>query len=203
MTTTDENLEGLRERKKRDTRQRILHCAMTLFSERGYDDVTVEEVAAAADVSARTFYHYFSAKEELVLRFHANDLDTIIERMRSMPPDETAITCLRRAFVESREPTDRNLMRTRHLIMSESPLLRGKLVERRELWAQRLASTLVECGHFTSDRAMALFVTRCLLSATQTAIEADVGGQDSVQFRDHLSDFFDALTSGFESFESH
>ncbi|MCP9208827.1 TetR/AcrR family transcriptional regulator [Streptomyces sp. NEAU-Y11] len=59
--------EGLRERHKRRTRLRITETAVTLFVERGFDQVTVAEVAEAAEVSVNTLYKYFPAKEDLVL----------------------------------------------------------------------------------------------------------------------------------------
>ncbi|WP_214416302.1 TetR/AcrR family transcriptional regulator [Sphaerisporangium fuscum] len=59
--------EGLRERKKRQTRQRIADVAIALFVERGFEQVTIAEVAAAAEVSVNTVYNYFEAKEDLVL----------------------------------------------------------------------------------------------------------------------------------------
>ena len=57
-------VEGLRERKKRQTRQYISDVATGLFMERGFDAVTVAEVADAADVSVNTVYNYFSTKEK-------------------------------------------------------------------------------------------------------------------------------------------
>ncbi len=59
--------EGLRERKKRQTRQHISDVATGLFLERGFDAVTIAEVAEAADVSVNTVYNYFPAKEDLFL----------------------------------------------------------------------------------------------------------------------------------------
>ncbi|MEU5437210.1 TetR/AcrR family transcriptional regulator [Streptomyces sp. NPDC020719] len=59
--------EGLRERKKRQTRQHISDTATGLFLERGFDAVTIAEVAEAADVSVNTVYNYFPAKEDLFL----------------------------------------------------------------------------------------------------------------------------------------
>ncbi|GGP18690.1 TetR/AcrR family transcriptional regulator [Nonomuraea glycinis] len=59
--------EGLRERKKRQTRQRISGVAIGLFVARGFDNVTIAEVAEAAEVSVNTVYNYFQAKEDLVL----------------------------------------------------------------------------------------------------------------------------------------
>ena len=59
--------EGLRERKKRLTRRRISDTATALFLERGFDAVTVVEVARACEVSEKTVYNYFPTKESLVL----------------------------------------------------------------------------------------------------------------------------------------
>ncbi len=66
---------GLRERKKAATRERIVSVAIELFSARGIEAVTVEEIAAAADVGKGTVYNYFRAKEDVVVAFLV-ELDT-------------------------------------------------------------------------------------------------------------------------------
>ena len=80
---------GLRERKKERTRQQIGEAAQRLFAERGFDAVTVAEVARAADVSVGTVFNYFATKEELFYSgmeaFEARLVDAVRERPAGQP----------------------------------------------------------------------------------------------------------------------
>lgn len=75
-----ERPEGLRERKKRRTRQQISDIATALFVERGFDEVPIAEVARRADVSVNTVYNYFSTKEDLIF----DRADEVIDRSARM-----------------------------------------------------------------------------------------------------------------------
>ena len=79
-------MEGLRERKKRQTRDAIAAAALALFQEHGFDAVTVADVARAADVSEKTVFNHFPAKEDLVFAHSDDRLDARADAIRMRPP---------------------------------------------------------------------------------------------------------------------
>jgi len=90
---------GLRERKKARTRASIREHALRLFREHGYQDTTVEQIAAAAEVSPSTFFRYFPTKEDVVLR---DDFDVrMFEAFERQPPDLAPIPAIRAAVREA------------------------------------------------------------------------------------------------------
>ena len=100
--TTD--TEGLRERKKRRTRQAIAEAAMALFKAHGFDAVTVADVARAAEVSEKTVFNYFPAKEDLVLHGGEERRAAVIDAVRSRSPGTPLVKPFRdatMAFVDA------------------------------------------------------------------------------------------------------
>jgi AcrR family transcriptional regulator len=79
---------GHRERKKQRTREALSWAALRLAVERGLGDVRVEDIAAAAGVSPRTFNNYFSSKAEAIVWRHSNRVRRIAEELRARPADE-------------------------------------------------------------------------------------------------------------------
>lgn len=95
-----DELPGLRERKKERTRNLIAHEALRLFREKGFDEVSVVEVAAAAEVSKATLFRYFPAKEDLVLHRFADHLGEAARVVRERPPGLTPTAALRAHFLD-------------------------------------------------------------------------------------------------------
>jgi AcrR family transcriptional regulator len=90
---TSQRAEGLRERKKAETRQRLSDTATRMFLDRGFDGVKVTEIAAACQVSEKTVYNYFPTKESLVLdrwKATAQDLRAALTSWLAGQPDFAA-----------------------------------------------------------------------------------------------------------------
>jgi AcrR family transcriptional regulator len=93
--TGQERPDGLRERKKAKTRAAIRDHALRLFRENGYQRTTVEQIAAAAEVSPSTFFRYFPTKEDVVLQ---DDMDTrMIEALERQAADLSPLSAVRGA----------------------------------------------------------------------------------------------------------
>src|SRR3954468_18695631 len=91
---------GLRERKKEATRRLIADTARRLFAERGFDAVTVAEVARAADVAEKTVFNYFPTKEDLFYSGMEAFEERILDAVRNRRPGETVLAAFRRFVLQ-------------------------------------------------------------------------------------------------------
>ncbi len=111
--------DGLRERKKLETRRDLMYAALALFTERGFDHVTVDEIAAAANVSTRTFFRYFDTKAHAVFGLRGVSLDAVRESSDVLP---TAIESIRE--FAGRVAEDPRLYETQARLALEHPHVR-------------------------------------------------------------------------------
>lgn len=95
MEEVSEAREGLRERKKQQTHDRIAQVALELFDRHGFQATTIAEIADASGVSPRTVSAYFPAKEDLVFPGSAEMFDRLEQRLAARAPDETTADALR------------------------------------------------------------------------------------------------------------
>lgn len=92
-----------RERKKRQTREALIHAALELFDAKGYEHTAVREITDTVDVSERTFFRYFANKEDLALSFVRDARDVMLKALANRPAEEEPLTALRKAMHESME----------------------------------------------------------------------------------------------------
>ncbi|PLZ03186.1 TetR family transcriptional regulator [Burkholderia sp. WAC0059] len=90
--------EGLRERKRRQTRERIVEAALGLFLDNGFDATTLDAIAQAADISRRTFFHYFDSKEAIVEARESDTEDAFRAALLSAKPETPPLDAVQAAF---------------------------------------------------------------------------------------------------------
>jgi AcrR family transcriptional regulator len=90
---------GLRERKKLDTRRAIIHATRVLLGARGFVRMTVDEIADGAGVSPRTFFNYFSCKEEAAAAIDPVTLNDLADELRNRPVEESPVEALRAVLI--------------------------------------------------------------------------------------------------------
>ncbi|MGW0586231.1 TetR/AcrR family transcriptional regulator [Streptosporangium sp. NPDC002607] len=122
---------GLRERKKLRTRHALIAAAIELFVEKGYEQTTVSEIAAAADVSTRTFFSYFASKEDVVFHNSRDGIDRALRVIAERGPGDRAVDLLSRAITSGfaalavDDQLTREIAPINHLIMTV-PSLRAR-----------------------------------------------------------------------------
>ncbi|MFG2006361.1 TetR/AcrR family transcriptional regulator [Spirillospora sp. NPDC048911] len=138
---------GLRELKKQQTRENISHQATRLFLERGFDKVTIADVAAAAQVAKMTVTNYFPRKEDLALDLHEVFVGLLAKIVRERAPGESALAALRRAYlaaVAAHDPVIGFSGPAFARMITDSPALVARLREFHEEREGALAAVLAE-----------------------------------------------------------
>ena len=93
-------IAGLRGRKKDRTRAMLIDAAIELCKRQGFERTTVEQIAAVADVSPRTFSRYFATKEDVILALTADVVDAIAARLVRQPAELSELDALRAAQID-------------------------------------------------------------------------------------------------------
>jgi AcrR family transcriptional regulator len=113
---------GLRERKRRDTLRRITDAGMCLFIEKGIEATTLDEIAAMAGISRRTFFYYFKSKDEILLSAQSGMGEMIVAALRDAPAEARPLDAIRHAVLRicADIPTDEMLAIDRLMRASET-----------------------------------------------------------------------------------
>jgi AcrR family transcriptional regulator len=136
--------EGLRERKRRETRQRIAEVGLRLFLANGYQGTTLDAVAAEAGISRRTFFSYFKSKDDIVLFWQAANWAGVLSDLLKASPDARPLDAVRDVMVKhiSRYTTEEMTAIDRLMRSSESILSRKQALYAEQ--EQMLFDTLCE-----------------------------------------------------------
>jgi len=182
---------SLRERKKAKTRLAIREHAMALFKDQGYDKTTVEQIAAAAEVSPSTFFRYFPSKEEVVLQ---DDYDALlIAAFHAQQVDVPPLRALRNAISEvflSMPEGQQAQEAERIRLMTAVPELRARMLAQVSEMIQTLAEAVAERVGRQSDD----FEVRTFAGALVGVALGIAAGSGDDPASDYLRQFDRALT---------
>jgi AcrR family transcriptional regulator len=166
---------GLRERKKLQTRDTIRETAQRLFGDRGFDSVTVAEVARAAGVSEGTVFNYFPTKEDLFYgQMEAFEAE-LVSAVRDRPEGESVLKAFRRFVLErserlaSEEVAD--IVATAARVIAGSAALQAR---EREIWdsyTSALAAVIAEEARASDDPIVPLVVANALMGIQRALVE--------------------------------
>jgi AcrR family transcriptional regulator len=188
----------LRERKQRETRQRIAEVALCLFLADSYNGTTLEAIAAAAGISRRTFFSYFKSKDDIILFGLEADSAELIAELLKTSPDVPPLDAVRDVMVKriARHTTEEMTAIDNLMLSSESLLTRKQafyakqeqalFLALREVWRQPERQTALRMVAMVSIGAMRL--------ALQAWREQTGQRKPAVQF---LRDAFESLRTEF------
>ncbi len=189
---------GLRERKKRLRRARIEAAAISLFEQHGFDNTTIEEIADAAEISPRTFFSYFSTKEDVVLADYASRLDRIVDELRGRPSSETAWVALRESFVVvgiDYAAAKDELVR-RFSIMAVNPSVYARSLQLQAGWEDAIAGVLVQRTDPAGDELGCRLQAAAALAAMRSSIRHWLSTAQSAELPALVAACFTALADG-------
>jgi AcrR family transcriptional regulator len=169
-----EPAQGLRERKKQQTREALSWAALRLAVQRGLDNVLVEDIAAEAGVSPRTFNNYFSSKAEAIAARHLYRLRQIAQELRARPLTEPlwdAITHAALATIGSTGSPDPQWIDGVRLLVGE-PALRGEFLKANAVAEGEFAAVIAERTGTDADRDLYPWLVAAAIGAAIRVVTA-------------------------------
>jgi AcrR family transcriptional regulator len=164
--------EGVRERKRRETRRRIADAALRLFLEHGYDATPVDAIAEAAGISRRTFFAYFTSKDEVVAAWQAAAWDAVLADLLAVSPDENPLDAVRSVLVAHASLYESEQMKAIDGLMRASETLASRKPASYAAQELSLYETLCEVWRQPERRAGLRIVAMVSIGAMRLAVEA-------------------------------
>ncbi|MFD7527281.1 MULTISPECIES: TetR/AcrR family transcriptional regulator [unclassified Streptomyces] len=210
MTPADEartaGQSGLRERKKRETRAALSQAAIRLCVLHGWADVTVDQIAAEADVSVRTFRNYFSGKAEAIAAGHLERMlriaDDLLDRPAGEPLWDSLLHAVLGQFVPQESPASRNAPQNERWregvrLMLAEPALAGEIVKTNAAAQQELARAVAQRTGTDAEREVyPKLVAAAVAAGTAVAVEHSLRADEAAPLGAVLAQVFEQLTAG-------
>jgi AcrR family transcriptional regulator len=163
--------EGLRERKRRETLQRISEVALELFLAKGFDATTLDEIAAEAGISRRTFFYYFESKDEILAAYLGGRTDALRAFLLESASAGEPVDVVREALLKlASQVGDRKMMATARLV-SASEVLRTRNQGRYLKFEETVAEALFEIWPKKERRDRLRVVAMASIGALRLAVD--------------------------------
>ncbi|MGY3134335.1 AcrR family transcriptional regulator [Bradyrhizobium sp. USDA 4503] len=171
---------GLRARKRQETRERLTKAAMMLFLERGFEATTLDDIVAAADVSRRTFFHYFASKEDVVLAWQEDGTAALIAAVAARPATESMLQAAENAIADMVKQIDPREAVALARLKRDNPALQARDQAKYEGLERELANALLKRANHKNDRMKARLVAMITTGAMRVGSElwADDGARE-------------------------
>ncbi len=165
---------GLRERKRRQTRQELIGAAMRLFEQKGYEQATVAEIAFAAGVSTKTFFNYFASKDEVLFPHLSRRIDAAVALIEQRGPDDrmadVVVAAMRHMLADAlTEEVDGGLAAVRLPMIMSVPSVQAATLHRYFLAEAQLAEALHHAYRDALDLPAAAAVIGSVMGAAIAA----------------------------------
>jgi len=198
MMVEADSMLGRRDRKKLQTRAALVDAALRLAAERGLDNVTVEDISEAADVSSRTFFNYFASKDQAILDGQIGDHEGVRQRFAAMTPGVPVLGAIRLAItpVIEQMQADRELWRLRMRVVAENPSLLTWLVVGNAAAEQAMARAVAVRLGLPPDHAYPPLVVAATSAAFRTAMVRWAAAGTRRSLADLVDEGFTLLATG-------
>lgn len=173
MSDAHDRTSGLRSVARDAARQRLSDVAVDLFAQHGFESVTVEQIADAAGISARSVHRYFAAKEDMVISLFEANGEFVRDAFLERPADESVLSSLYAAFaalIRRGPQRERNKLAMR--LLATTPSVRARNVEKHLAWSDLLTPVVAERLDGQDDPLRARVLVQASLGAFQLALMA-------------------------------
>jgi AcrR family transcriptional regulator len=191
---------GLRERKKQRTREALINAAQELFCANGFEATTIDQIAGSVEVSSRTFFRYFTSKEDVALALADEQITAVLTAFAAQPADVAVLTAMRTAAVDVMRAfeTDTRFHSLQDVI-SANPALLAARIERATARLDEVASLIgTRMGVDPAEDPRPHLVAAVALCAVQTTVVAWRAAGRRGPESELIGQAFDLLSTGLD-----